>query len=391
MILRDVPRGDTTYLDAVATLGDVLAQRGFHFRYRSPARPGEALLLAYTPVARMNPFQALLYSEAPRHGVGPLPVVKREDLCEIPWPGPMVCHFHWLASVLAGAKSDDEADDRIGEFAALLDDVRSQGRQIVWTVHNVLPHDSLMPEKEIELRRLLVDACTAIHVMAPETVDQVRPFFELPEERVFTVPHPSYRGAYPDHVSRADARAQLGIAEDEFVFLAFGAIQPYKGVEDLQEAFTQLKDEPAARPPTRLIVAGPASDAGLVRSVAAWSGARDDVMLRAGRIPNDDVQYLYRAADAAVLPYRRSLNSGAALLALTFGTPIVAPDDGVLGTLAIQSRGVAYDADADGLVAGLRSALESDLSQAEPEIRELVRQLAPRRISTQFTRELLKQ
>jgi hypothetical protein len=33
-----------------------------------------------------------------------------------------------------------------------------------------------------------------------------------------------------------------------------------------------------------------------------------------------------RAADAVVLPYRRTLNSGVLLLAYTFGLPVVAPD-----------------------------------------------------------------
>jgi hypothetical protein len=43
------------------------------------------------------------------------------------------------------------------------------------------------------------------------------------------------------------------------------------------------------------------------------------------KIPDHQVQVFLRAANAMALPYRRSLNSGALNLALTFGLPVVIP------------------------------------------------------------------
>jgi glycosyltransferase involved in cell wall biosynthesis len=43
-------------------------------------------------------------------------------------------------------------------------------------------------------------------------------------------------------------------------------------------------------------------------------------------IPNQDVPLYFRAADIAVLPYRKIYSSGVLLRALDYGTPVVASD-----------------------------------------------------------------
>ena len=58
--------------------------------------------------------------------------------------------------------------------------------------------------------------------------DAVREWFTIPENRVVHVPHPSYRGAYQDTVSREQARWELGIDTDETVYALLGAIKPVR-------------------------------------------------------------------------------------------------------------------------------------------------------------------
>jgi beta-1,4-mannosyltransferase len=53
-------------------------------------------------------------------------------------------------------------------------------------------------------------------------------------------------------------------------------------------------------------------------------------------IPQDQAQLYFRAADLVVLPYREILNSGSALLALSFDCPILVPLRGTLGELQAQ-------------------------------------------------------
>ncbi|MEZ4597387.1 MAG: glycosyltransferase [Chloroflexota bacterium] len=49
-----------------------------------------------------------------------------------------------------------------------------------------------------------------------------------------------------------------------------------------------------------------------------------------GNVPDDRMQVFLRAADVMVLPYRDVLTSGSAILAMTFGLPVVAPRIGCL-------------------------------------------------------------
>ena len=53
-------------------------------------------------------------------------------------------------------------------------------------------------------------------------------------------------------------------------------------------------------------------------------------------VPDGEVQHYLLAADAVVLPFKEILTSGSAMLALSFGRPVVAPHGWV--TLLISSE-----------------------------------------------------
>ena len=66
-------------------------------------------------------------------------------------------------------------------------------------------------------------------------------------------------------------------------------------------------------------VADPSIEAFLARA-----RSNPDVVVDARRLPADELSLPLRASDVIVLPYRDSLNSGALLLALSFGRPVIA-------------------------------------------------------------------
>ena len=131
---REVHRASRSRLADVAGLAE-------HLRSRPPAARGNSVgdkvpdpfVVTYWPFARTNRFQALLYSQSWRYGAAALPVASFEDVVEIPWPGLLICHFHWLAAV--------NSQKAIDSFRVVLGRLKDQRRPIVWTVHNVLPHD----------------------------------------------------------------------------------------------------------------------------------------------------------------------------------------------------------------------------------------------------------
>lgn len=361
--MSEAARDRTDYLSLVSAAADQLARLGYLW---SPmlgegARLGkEARLITFTPVARRNGFQSLLYRAAWELGFAPIPVVDPYSLRRIPWPGEMICHFHWLGGITAQSVDEHGAQKRVDAFEGLIQDLKKQGRKIVWTVHNVLPHDAKWPQQDLQIRKLMIREADAIHIMTAGTGKLLKEHCELPEEKVFLVRHPAYTHFYPDTITRYEARAQLGVPENALAFLTFGAIRRYKGYEKLIEAFERMPRVEGRREPF-LIIAGGSDDDTLSRDILAWASARRDVLAVVKSIQSGDVQLYYRAADVAICPYNATLNSGAAMLAVTFGKPVIGP--GVGGFLDNVGSTCAWLYDPlDGSVESLLEAMKDSVS-----------------------------
>jgi beta-1,4-mannosyltransferase len=213
-------------------------------------------VVAYHPVARTNPYQALLYSRAWDHGFAPVAVTQPTDVSAVVSATHMgvrgAVHLHWTSTVIGGSSSIDEAEARLENFLDQLRRLKDQQIRIIWTVHNRLPHHCEYPELEIELCRGLADLADVVHIMAPDTVSEVSELYPLSEGRLLRAPHPSYVGAYPSHYSRDLVRFEMGFEPGDFVVGMIGSIQPYKGVDELIRAVS----EGPLHPRLRTLVAG---------------------------------------------------------------------------------------------------------------------------------------
>ena len=71
-------------------------------------------------------------------------------------------------------------------------------------------------------------------------------------------------------------------------------------------------------------------------------------------VPDEDVQVFFRAADAVAMPYVDITTSGAVMLAMSFGLPVVAPALGCIIEAVPVGAGFLYDPDEPN---GLRDAI----------------------------------
>lgn len=347
------------------------------------------LLLGYLPAFATNPYQAILYSAAREHGIAPVPMHLTSQLPELHGLAAAgldtALHLHWLHVVARDAQSEAEARRRAEAFVAKLDAYATVGGRVAWTVHNVLPHDARFEAVEAWLAGEVANRSAAIHVMAADTAELVAPHYELPRDRVFVVPHPSYGRAYPDSISRLDARHELGIDPDEVVAAVVGSIRPYKGIDELLEAWTRF--EPGV--PRRLVIAGlPAKEAS-VTDMLERAALDPNVLVDARRLAPDELQVFLRAADVAVLPYRRSLNSGVLLLALTFGLPVIVPEGGGLELLVEPAYARTFAAGRPGsLLDALQAIPELMTPAARAAAAAAAAALDPLELSHRFAAEL---
>jgi glycosyltransferase involved in cell wall biosynthesis len=114
-------------------------------------------------------------------------------------------------------------------------------------------------------------------------------------------------------------RERLGLDDDERVFLTFGTLRAYKQLDLLLEAFRA-----SSLPRAALVVAGEASDPAEGERVLAAAGADPRVRPLLGRVDDEGVAELHAASDVAVLPRSDGGTSGALVLALSLGVPVIA-------------------------------------------------------------------
>jgi glycosyltransferase involved in cell wall biosynthesis len=271
----------------------------------------------------MNPYNWQLSTSLQAAGVE----VHEFSKAEVLRGGYDLWHMHWPEGHLNHGMT--LACRRSVGLPTLMWRARARGVRTVWTVHNLHAHERLYPRLEAGFRRAFLSQLDGV-ISLSERADAaaVARFPQLTRIPRFVVPHGHYRRLYPNEVSPAEARARLGVAPGAPSIGFFGLIRDYKNVPELIAAARQLPD-----PDLAVVVAGrPASDelAGQIRTAAA---ADPRVRLRLELIPENDVQVVFNAVDLVVLPYREILNSGAALLALSFNRPVLIPDAGTMPEL----------------------------------------------------------
>lgn len=106
----------------------------------------------------------------------------------------------------------------------------------------------------------------------------------------------------------------------------FGQLRRYKNVDGLLRAF-QARAQDSARG-ERLVIAGEIRGTSTYRDEIHALAQMPGVDFVEGRIDDADVAGLHARADVVVLPYDlgTALHSGAAILALSLNTPVVARD-----------------------------------------------------------------
>lgn len=270
-------------------------------------------------------------------------------------------HLHW-PSLLYARPTRAASLRAFATFVAALEAMRRAGTHLLWTVHNIMPHERcVVPALDVLMRRYLVRVASRFFVHGPNCEAEALAAFPAMAGRVSRIAFGHWTGAFPDAITREAARARLGLAPGDFAFLFAGQCRPYKNIEGLVRAVASL---PA---PARLVVAGRFVDPALERAVraAAAEAGEGRVVLHARYIPDDEMQVYLRGCDAVAAAYTEVLTSGTTVLAGTFGRPIVAPARGFLKDFTTPETAVLYDpADPDGLRGALLRAMGTRFDEA---------------------------
>jgi glycosyltransferase involved in cell wall biosynthesis len=203
------------------------------------------------------------------------------------------------------------------------------GKRIIYTAHNVLPHD-----RDTALNRIIYFIIyrvmvNAIIVHGSAIKERIVREFGVDAERVHVVSHGTYHAASNPEITRESARESLGIEPHACVGLVFGFQRPYKGTHTLLEA---LADAQLAKPMT-VLIRGEATDPVYREKLEGIIAKHANTLIVNARfesVPDSEVETLFKACDIVLLPYLEGSQSGIKYMAYAYGRPVLVTNIGSL-------------------------------------------------------------
>lgn len=269
-----------------------------------------------TIVYKDNPYNHLLYrGHSARHTMVPGSVA--DAIEALGKTENQILHLHWEEGFLRRCNTRPEAEAVAAYLEEELGTFISKGGRLVWTIHNVMPHELEYPDLFRGLRNHLAQLATTIAVHNLASISTLASQVPLDRVKVALVPHPSYLGVYEPEAETLRHQPDWETRK----ILLFGKLRRYKGIEFLLQA----AEEKEAEGLEIEVIGEPLPLDTYVAEITPQLEAVG-IPLSSRRVLDNEVPDLLRAYRGIVLPYERFLTSGVALLGMTFGRPLVAPD-----------------------------------------------------------------
>lgn len=197
--------------------------------------------------------------------------------------------------------------------------------RIVYTAHNILPHDSGDKYKKIFHKTYrLVDA---IIVHTKDTKNQLINNFDLNSGNIHVINHGLLKleideYEYQQKVKFFDQKYKTN--GERIIFTSLGEQSLYKGIDVLADVWSTTPELNQSKDcELRIIGRNTTVDLSKLNNI-------HNVVIDNRKIPNDEFYYLLTHTDVYLLPYRRISQSGALLSAITEHVPILVTEIGGL-------------------------------------------------------------
>jgi glycosyltransferase involved in cell wall biosynthesis len=199
-------------------------------------------------------------------------------------------------------------------FAYMLSRLKTS--KTILIIHNALPHEQKPYDRF--LTKLVFSQANLFITLSEHEKEQLLNQ-GIPEKHVFTIEHPIYDNLLNLKTDQNTARNNLQLSNHKKILLFFGFIRPYKGLDILLEAFSQLDlDE------YFLIIAGESWTTDNPYKRFIENHDLDSNILYLDRyVSNEEAACLFSAADIFVAPYIGGTQSGAIKMAMGFNLPII--------------------------------------------------------------------
>jgi glycosyltransferase involved in cell wall biosynthesis len=260
---------------------------------------------------------------------------------------PEVVLFQWWTAVTAHS------------YLVLAREAQRLGARVVFEMHEVSDvGEAALPLVGTYTRTMMaalarhIDGVIVHSSADAKTIPDVYPYLaQLPTAVIFPGPLEHGEGAKP-------LPARQRAAGEAVRLLFFGVIRPYKGIDELAQAFCELVADGVN---VHLTVAGESwDDAALALDRIRSTGSRHHT-ITSGYVADEEVNALFEAADVVVAPYRRAAASGPINLTMATGMPLVTTLVPALVEACRDYEGAEFAVAGDA--ASLRAAIDRSLGR----------------------------
>lgn len=212
-------------------------------------------------------------------------------------------------------------------------------KRILYITENVISHEANKTDKI--LTKLALNKAKAFLALSNSVEKHLQSMFN---QRVFRSELPIYDfySTNDTTAKTAEIKKSFGFAEDDTVFLFFGLVRKYKGLDLLLEAFANVA---ATNNKVKLLVVGEFyEDDQPYKDIVAKHNMAAKVVIENRYVPNEEVEQFFLASDVTVLPYRSATQSGVLNVAYGFYKPAIVTNVGELGSLVAPGvTGIVVD------------------------------------------------
>lgn len=193
--------------------------------------------------------------------------------------------------------------------------MRLKNRKIIWTVHNIVPHDCFSPRLCMFFNRLLCLVCTSVVAHTNASKAKIAETYGLPPQKIHVIPHgnfiPQVEEAKSGKSQRKDGGKKL---------IMFGSVRRYKNHLFALDAFKN-----AGCKDVSLNIVGEPVDRGISQSLAEKAAEDEKVSYEPGLLGHEVLARKICEHDGVLLSYKSITTSGALLLAMSAKKPVIAP------------------------------------------------------------------
>lgn len=238
-----------------------------------------------------------------------------------------IVHHHWF-----GAASIGNSLGLIWKLFWLFT-YRIMGGKIIWTIHNKYPHDQKLISFNKIARILMGHTSSKLHVHCEKAIEIMSKVLKVNKSHFFIVKHPDYPSVIFSKEKAIEEFKNkypfLSLDFEKKTFLVFGQMAQYKGIEELLELISTIKEKDF-----NLILAGKVRDGNseYVNRIKEFK-KNEKIIFLDEFIPDDFIPVLFNLSDCVLFNYNEILTSGAVILSLNYKKYTIAPNKACISNI----------------------------------------------------------